>query len=310
MSFSSDTKKELSEFTDSTRHCRLAELTAISGCCGQYVPRAFGRLFFLYQSENFFVIKTAYDLIRKLFHASADVSVISGAGRQRFYMLLVRDEDVVKKMLFEMKLLRMGGALVDLSLSKADLIPKNICCKRAYLRGLFLCFGSISDPHKAYRLEYVCDAEEDADEIAELLSGFDISVKKADRKGKKIVYIKEGEKISSALGVIGARKALLEFENIRILRDISGNVNRQVNCETANMNKAAVAGAEQIRQIRLIDQKIGLDNIAAELSLAAKARLDNPEMNLKELGETLSPPVGKSGMYHRFAKIKKMAEEL
>ena len=312
MSFSGDIKTELAEQASPTRHCKLAELTAICGCCGEYIPRPGGGLFFMLQSESEYPIKAAYQLIKKLFHAAPEVLLSTGRSqaRQRNYLLLLKDADTVGKMLFETKLMKAGGALVDLSLPHADLIPKNTCCKRAYLQGLFLCCGTMSDPHKAYRIEFVCESGADADDTAALLAEFGIKAKRTKRKNRDIIYIKEGEKIADTLGIIGARKALLEFENIRILKDISGNVNRQVNCEAANMNKTAVAGTQQIRYIEKIAAVRGLDSLPDDLRELAQARLANPDMGLKELGALLSPPVGKSGVYHRFNRIKEIAEEI
>ena len=311
MSFSKDTKTELTAHLDSQRHCRLAELTAICGICGEYAIRGDGKISFALQSENILAIKKAAVLIRRLYHLAADVCTVSSKDwKNSTYLLFVRDTDTVKKMLYEMKLLKANGALVDLEISHADLIPDRECCRRAFLRGVFICSGSISDPKSSYHFEIPCKSSERAGDILKLLEAFEIDGKTTVRSGRHSVYVKEADRISEMLGLLGATNAMLEFENIRIYRGIAGDINRQVNCETANIKKTAKAGAAQVEQINKIAEKIGLASLSPELYEAAMLRLENPDTGLAELGAKLDPPVGKSGMYHRFAKIKKIAEDL
>ena len=130
------------------------------------------------------------------------------------------------------------------------------------------------------------------------------------RKRYYVVYIKEGNQIVDMLNVIEAHLSLMEFENIRILKEMRGNVNRQVNCETANINKTVSAAVKQINDIVYIRDTIGFESLPAGLSEIARVRLEKPEATLKELGEYLEPPVGKSGVNHRLRKLCDLAESL
>lgn len=311
MSFAYDVKKELSVSIDSARHCKIAELVAITSNIGEYVVMPGGKILLSYQSENELVISTVYMLVRKLFHVSPDVSVLRSTDwKGKIYTLSIRNSNLASKMLLEMGLMKANGALYDLSLSQTQLIPKKNCCKRAFLKGKFLCIGTISDPKKSYHIEFSCVTKERADDVKLLIDDFEIESRISKRKNRYVVYVKDGEKTSDILTLIGATSSLLEFENVRILRDISGNVNRQVNCETANINKRVTAGMKQVKQIEAIRDKRGLSSLPPELREVAKVRLANPDMGIKELGESLSPPLGKSGVYHRLERIKRIYEEL
>ena len=173
----------------------------------------------------------------------------------------------------------------DLSAVKHTLV-QNLCCKRAYIRGAFLASGSISDPEKGYHFEIVCNTETEAERLQQLIGSFDI------------------------LNVMEAHVALMNFENIRILKEMRNSVNRQVNCETANLNKTVSAAVKQIEDIRYIERTIGFEQLPENLAEIAELRLEQPGTTLKELGAMLHPPVGKSGVNHRLRKLSMIAEEL
>lgn len=185
---------------------------------------------------------------------------------------------------------------------------EKICCKKAFLRGAFLAGGSISDPEKTYHLEITSHTHELANEVCEIISGFELNAKVISRKGSFITYIKEGEDIVVFLNIIGAHTALMELENIRILKEMRNNVNRAVNCETANLDKTVNASYRQVDNIRYIKDNIGYDSLPQNLREIAELRLEFSEANLKELGEMLSPILGKSGVNHRLRKLDKIAE--
>jgi len=182
--------------------------------------------------------------------------------------------------------------------------------KRAGLREAFMETGSVSDPLSSYHLEFAEKTEDAAKQIRETMESLGLTPGIVTRKGRYVVYLKEAEQISTMLGLMDAPKAVMEFENSRILREISGNINRQVNCETANISKAVKAGVRQLDDIRLIRDTIGLEKLEPSLQAVASARLENPDMPLKELGVMLDPPLGKSGIYHRLKKIGDMAEKI
>jgi len=191
-----------------------------------------------------------------------------------------------------------------------NLIIQNSCCRRAFVRGAFLAAGSLSDPEKFYHFEIVCSSEEKAEQLREIIGTFSIEAKIVVRKKYYVVYIKEGSQIVEILNVMEAPLALMELENIRILKEMRNSVNRQVNCETANINKTVSAAVKQVEDITYLRDMIGFENMPDNLVEAAYARLDHPDATLKELGESLTPPVGKSGINHRLRKLSEMAESL
>ncbi|MGN0436276.1 MAG: DNA-binding protein WhiA [Wujia sp.] len=184
------------------------------------------------------------------------------------------------------------------------------CCKQAYLRGAFLASGSMTNPEKAYHFEIVCNDAPHAELIAYIMSDFGLEPGTVRRKKYYVVYLKDGSMIVDILNVMGAHKSLMGMENVRILKDMRNSVNRRVNCETANINKTVSAAVKQIEDIRFIEQTKGLKYLPDNLRILAELRLEEPEMPLKELGERLVPPLGKSGVNHRLRKISEIAGEL
>ena len=143
-----------------------------------------------------------------------------------------------------------------------------------------------------------------------MLEDFGLDAKIVERKGHYVVYLKEGAQIADMLRIMEAPLALMEFENIRIVKEMRNSINRQVNCEAANLGKTISAAVKQVEDIRYICSKVGLDNIPESLAETAKIRLDYPEATLKELGELMDPPLGKSGVNHRLKKLSELAEDL
>ena len=311
MSFAGRAKKELAGRLDAPRHCRLAELAAVIGCCGRYEVGRRGKLALFIESENPLVAGKAEALMRRLFRFVPEVCVSGTSGRAaRLYTVTVLQEEAVREVLGAVKILQENGALVDLSLPVSSLLVKNACCRRAFVRGMFLCAGTFSDPSKSYHFEVSCENAEKAEMLREILEGFDLPARIQHRKNSYVVYLKDGDSISVLLNLMGAPVSQMALENVRILRDISGSVNRQVNCETANLKKTVKAALEQVRQIETIRDSVGLAALPPELRTVAQLRLENPDMGLVDLGALLDPPLGKSGLHHRFAKIKAISEEI
>ncbi len=189
-------------------------------------------------------------------------------------------------------------------------LTEKTCCKRTFLKGAFIGAGTISDPEKEYRFDIVCSTEEQAEFLRELFGAFEIRARVTNRRGKYVLYIKEGELISEALNVLEAHKAMMDFENIRIVKEMRGSINRQVNCETANINKAIAASMKQARDIELILEKRGESSLDENLAAVANARLQYPDVTLAELGNLMTPAISKSAVNHRMRKISQLAEEL
>ena len=289
MSFSADVKEELEKVIPASRHCQLAELAALIyfGC------KISGDAERGYEvevtSENPFVARKYFTLLKKTY-------IING--------------NVESKALQAVKILDENGSLSGMLEEVNPVLIKKSCCKRAYLRGAFLCLGSMSDPHKGYHLEVVCEYEPWAEQIRQVIGSFDLEAKIIKRKKYYVVYLKEGEGIVDLLNVMGAHRLLMELENLRVEKEVRNSINRQVNCEAANITKTVTAASKQIEDILYLQRHYGLSNLPDNLRQMAETRLEHPESSLQELGGYLNPPVGKSGVNHRLRKISEIAEKL
>ena len=181
---------------------------------------------------------------------------------------------------------------------------------KGLIREAFMQSGSISDPEKFYHFEIVFTTFEEALQMKQLMESFSLDGKIVERKGHYVVYLKEGSQIADMLRIMEAPLALMEFENIRILKEMRNSINRQVNCEAANLGKTISAAVKQVEDIKYICSTVGLDNIPESLAETARKRLEYPEAALKELGELMDPPLGKSGVNHRLKKLSELAEDL
>lgn len=312
MSFSSDVKDELSRQESPARHCQIGEIAAIISLCGRIQISLYNRYCIKIHTENIAVARKYFTLLKKTFNIRTDVSIRRSMGGQRgrTYTVMVRRHEDAVRVLQATKLLDSHGEIEEnLSLAQNVVIQQN-CCKRAFIRGAFLATGSISDPEKSYHYEIVCATEAKAHQLQGLIVSFGLDAKIVLRKRYFVVYIKEGSQIVDILNVMEAPKSLMEMENIRILREMRGSVNRQVNCETANINKTVSAAVKQVEDIVYIRDTIGFDALPDNLKEIAELRMSKPEAALKELGEALCPPVGKSGVNHRLRKLGSLAEQL
>lgn len=195
-------------------------------------------------------------------------------------------------------------------LAVKNALVQAVCCKRAYIRGAFIAAGSISNPSKSYHFEIVCNRLEEAEYLRSMMNVFDLDAKIIERKKTYVVYLKEGAQIVDVLNVMEAHVALLEFENIRIMKEMRNSVNRKVNCETANINKTVSAAVRQMEDIKYIRDTVGFDRLPEGLKDVALTRLAYPDASLKELGGLLETPVGKSGVNHRLRKLSEIAVKL
>ncbi len=312
MSFSSNVKSELSHHFGNARHCSIAEIAAIINMCGHIVENN-NNYCIKIQTENVTVARKYFTLIKKTFNIDSEINIRKNSQlkKNRIYNLTVRsNDDKVEKVLYSTGILRNVDGRKEIQNTIYPLVVSSDCCKRAYIRGAFLASGSITDPEKTYHLEFVCDSNEYAEGLKEIINSFGVDSKIAKRKDHYIVYLKEGEQIVDILNVMEAYVALMDIENVRILKGMRNNVNRIVNCETANLNKTITASVKQAEDIKLIDKLMGLDKLQPALKEIALIRMEFPEASLKELGEMLDPPVGKSGVNHRLRKIGEIADEL
>lgn len=286
MSFSQEVKEELTRRIGNARHCQMAELAALMHFCGQYGQDREGNFTIGFQVENEAVVKKGFTLLKKAFSIDTDV--------------------VIK----EEKMKELHHKFGDLEEPVDEVLLRSSCCRRAFIRGAFLGIGSISAPEKGYHLEFVTSNERKAKQLQEVIQSFDVDAKMTLRKKYYVLYVKEGESIVDLLNIMEAHVALMELENMRILKDLRNNINRRVNCETANINKVLNSSKKQIEDILLLKEHYGLDNLPENLRQVAEIRLEENDISLKEIGEMLDPPIGKSGVNHRLRKLSEMADKL
>lgn len=312
MSFSSEVKEELSRQISSPRHCQIAEIAAIISFCGHVRITAQDRFSIRIQTENLWVARKFFTLLRKTFKIDTEIAVRRNNNQKktRTYVIAVLNHEEAMRVLQASKLLNAELEVEEtLSLPHHPLVQKE-CCRRAYLRGAFLAAGSISDPNHFYHFEVSCATLDKAEQLKELICGFEIDAKIVQRKKYHVVYVKEGSQIVTLLGLMDAGVSLMALENVRILKEMRNSVNRKVNCETANINKTVNAAVKQIEDIIYIRDNLGFSELSDGLGDMAQLRLQYPEATLKELGMLSDPPVGKSGVNHRLRKLSNIAEDL
>lgn len=178
------------------------------------------------------------------------------------------------------------------------------------VRGTFLGAGSVTDPNKSYHLEIIFNNLENAELIKKICELKNIMLKILESKNKFYLYIKDGEEISKFLAYIGANKSVINFEETRVMKEMKNNINRKVNCETANLNKIVEASLNQVNDIKYLMEKNKFEELSEEVKEVALIRLEHPEEPLKDLGKFLSTPIGKSGINYRLKKIHEYAEDL
>lgn len=312
MSFSGKVKEELAGHVHAARHCQLAELAAMIHLCGSIDRDKTGQYQLLIEIENDAIRKKCFTLLTKTFNI--DSSVMKNDEKECENLedstIKIRDKELVWNILQAMKLVGEDGIFHGFKEPVDARLIKNSCCKRAYLRGTFLCTGSMSNPEKGYHLELVLENERMALQIQELLRTFELDAKVTGRRQYFVVYLKEGSNIVDFLNICGAHVSLMEFENLRIVKEMRNSINRRVNCETANIEKTVNAATKQIADIEKIQKEIGLVNLSDSLREMATVRLEHPDLSLKDLGQFLTPPVGKSGVNHRLRKLSEIAEEI
>lgn len=308
MSFSSEVKKELEGKIDSARHCQIAEFAAIMGMSGRVRRSSGGDIQIELITENEIARSKFAALLLKIFNIEqTDIIELSVEGKSS--SLIVADPVYVAKILQTLKWTDDRFDSIEPVFVDPRIIQKD-CCKKSFIRGAFISAGSISDPNKFYHYEIVCDYEEDAQNLKEMLCFFNLDAKVTTRKNSYIVYMKEGNNITDALNLMGAYISQMNLYNVMILKDMRNDVNRKVNCETANLNKTVAAAVKQIKDIEYISSTVGLDALKDNLKQVAIIRLENQDMSLKDIGDLLDPPVGKSGVNHRLRKISEIADEI
>lgn len=312
MSFSSKTKNELTRVALSDECCILSELSALLRTTGSIKLKGLNRVIIEFNTEKAGTARRIFSMLKFLYNISNEVSVNKSNRLKKHNNYSVRvDEEYSKIILKDLKLTEEDNINI---LNFSHGIPKSLikdeCCKRAYLRGSFLGCGSISDPEKSYHLEFVNHREEHGKDLVDMMKGYSLNAKLVTRRDYFITYLKESEQIVDLINIMGAYNSLLQLENIRAIKETRNKINRVINCETANLEKTVNASVRQINYIRIIEHQRGLDTLPDNLQQLAKLRMKNSEASLRELGEMLNPPLGKSGVNHRLRKIEKIGEKL
>ena len=309
MSFSSVVKKELCEQISPARHCQIAEISSIIAFCGKLVVDKDQTHILKLQTESTILARKISLLLKQVFRISVELTTRSLSAKKKLYELILTAEETTLVLNGCKLSAEEGGNQGRMLLVEQSVVTKS-CCRRSFIRGAFLAAGSVSDPNKAYHFEIVVNQERNGELLCEVMRSFTIDAKMIARKYHYVVYVKEGAQIVDLLNVMEAHVALMEFENVRILKEMRNTINRKVNCEAANINKTVKAATRQVEDILYIKEKVGLTTLAEGLEEIALLRIEYPEASLKELGEMLNPPVGKSGVNHRLKKLCEMAEGL
>lgn len=307
MSFSSEVKEELALVNSPARHCAIALIAALFHLCPDLSRKSAG-----IRTENPCVAAAFESALRRVRARNIEVQK---NGRE--ITVRVRGE---KQVFTFLEMLKLEAAISGENSDAPDcrivrekvssVLLQKTCCRKAFLRGMFLAAGSVSDPSKSYHLEIAPLSEGDAAGVIKLLSSIGFQAKCARRKGRSVVYLKDGEQISDFLGSVGATQSLMKLENARILKDIAGNINRQVNFEAANLKKTGIASGRQMEDIALIERTIGIHSLSEPLQQTARLRIEHPDGSLKELAEASNPPVGRSGINHRLQRLSELAAKL
>lgn len=302
LGFSERTKNELARVMPKTRCCRVAELSAYYDLNGFLMGKSGSFLDITHSSP--LVARKVLNLIRSIYQNLPTQVLVQKARIRKNQVCAVRVLGKVHAQLVYNSFLQqeyMGEEIKILA---------NRCCRRAYVRGSFLSHGSVTNPERTYHLEIFTDKTEIAYRVLATINSLDLTGGITTRKGNQLVYFKDGEKIATLLNLMGAHNGLLEFENIRVMKDMRNQVNRLVNCETANVDKTVQAAMSQIANIELIMEYQDLEMLPPRLFQIAQLRLDNPYASLKELGEMVSPPISKSGVNHRMRQLDQLGKEL
>lgn len=312
MSFSTETKEELTRQPMEKPCCMLAELCALTQTSGSLGFQGAGRFSVTYRVESAALARRIYTMLKRNLEVAPQLHFVqhSRLGGRTSSVLTLEGEDAVT-LLNAMNMMERdeeGRLLLKRTTPKPTITRQ--CCRRSFLRGAFLGAGSVTNPEKGYHLELVAEDERFCQTIERLMEKSGLQARHTVRKGKNVVYLKDAQQIADMLALLGASNAVMEMENIRIVHQMRGNINRASNCDDHNDERAAIASDAQVEAIKLISIHHGLDSLPAALQQVAKLRLDNPELSMQALGQMMDPPLGKSGVSHRMARLQTIAREI
>ncbi len=301
MSFSSQIKNELCSKGMGNKCCMRAELAAFI-LFSVREDKEFRIL-----TENMEVAKRIITLVKSIYDISASVFVdTKNIGEAHMYSVTVTDSDF-EAILKDLCIVRQDGTR---EFRIYNGMVKNECCTKAFIKGVYLACGSMTDPEKEYHLEFVTRRMRLAGDLEVLLKKFSLKPKTVLRKSRYVVYFKSGDAIADVLTVMGAVNSLMELETTQVYKDIKNNVNRKNNCDTANLQKTVDASVKQRRAIEKIIEGEKLSSLPKGLQELAQLRLDNPDASLTELGKMMPENLSKSAVNHKLRKLMEIAENM
>ena len=313
MSFASETKNELARIEPDKKCCQLAEIAGFLRVSGSLRLAGGGKFKIAVTTENPAVARHYKKLIKEYFQVDTELEVGDSPGPKKghTYRLMIDPQMRSEQILRETGILLVREGNNYISDGIYDGLIRTKCCKKAYLRGIFMGAGTVSDPAKSYHLEFVCASPNLANDLRRMINSFvDLSAKIVERKGSYIVYMKNSEYISDTLAIMGASNQVFAFEDIKIKKGLVNDAVRMTNCDNANMDRTLDAAQRQLAAIRKIDQIKGVDWLPPKLADMARLRLAHPEASLTQLAEMMDPPMKKSGVNNRFRKIEELAEKI
>jgi DNA-binding protein WhiA len=310
MHFVDAVREELSKAPRKRACCALAELAAMILASGGLVYRGAGKYGVSIHTESAAAASRGMSLCERFLgvRLTLQSAVSQQLGTHIRYDACADDADA-DILLEKLHLLDPAGPFGMRTTASNALLEKP-CCQSAFLRGAFLGCGTVGDPQKAYQLEFALRDEALARQIFLVLKARGLSAKLGARKSQAIVYLKDGDSIGELFGQMSAFKAVTDIESIRVMKEVRMQINRQVNCDTNNVDRVIDAAEQQLSAIRYIDRRLGLDALEKPLRALARARLAHPDLSLADLGAALDPPLSKSGVNARMRRLKMIAEEL
>ena len=307
MSFTAEVKDELSRVEPKRPCCLKAELAALVRIEGTLHITGRQRYRLEIATETAPVARKAIKLLHGLYDLKTELTVRrSVLHKTNNYLITVPSQPRLPDALVELGIL---GTDMTLAYGIAPGLVRKDCCAVAYLRGAFLGGGFVADPHGDFHFELTAESEQLAEDLAALMERYEIPAKITQRRGLYTVYLKGAEPIVTFLALVGAHRALLRTEDVRIMKSMRNEVNRLVNAETANLQKTAEAAMSQIEAIRVLEEHGGLELLPPALQEFVRLRLEYPDVSLRELGELAEPPLSKSAGYHRVRRIEELAAE-
>ena len=310
MAYTADVKSELMQSPVLKDCCAGAELTALLLLSGSISLCGLGRYRLTFGSENAAVVRYCFTQLKRAFALAPEIRAVRSnqRGEHIRYQLQLEGEEAAG--LLDRLGLLAPKQLLGIRMRPGRAILSRECCRKAYLRGAFLACGWISQPEKAYHFEFAAPDEEQAKTLQELIARWDVQARISARKSQQIVYVKKSEDVETLLGVLGASSALLTFENVRIMKSLRNDLNRQMICDDFNTDKTVRAAAQQLDDIAVIEKYLGLGKLPASLRQAAEARIASPDATLSQLGELMDPPAAKSAVNKRIRRLGELAQKL